>query len=187
MYYDTPPMPPPLEPRRRFRWGAEFRLEGAPMGSGAASNAGMGGFGLSLRPRPSQSFAVDIGADFFGGRDYNGERRGEQSLTIDPMIFVNPRSRVTFYLFAGFGLSSARVEHANGSLSRYSYIGVNAGPGFEFHFWRRIAIDADVMFFLRDHTDNDAARYPEFVDPATGRYTNTSKGAIIRVGLAYYW
>src|SRR5438067_1829000 len=34
-YYDTPPMPPPLQPQRRFRWGAEFRLEGAPMGSGA--------------------------------------------------------------------------------------------------------------------------------------------------------
>ena len=25
------------------------------------------------------------------------------------------------------------------------------------------------------------------LDPATGRYTNTSKGAIFRVGLAYYW
>jgi hypothetical protein len=43
------------------------------------------------------------------------------------------------------------------------------------------------MFFVRDHTDDDAARAPEFVDPVSHRYTNTSKGAILRAGLAYYW
>jgi hypothetical protein len=170
-----------------MKWGAEFRLEGAPMGGDAASNAGMAGFGLSLRPRPSPSFAVDIGVDFFGGRDFNGERRGEQSLVVDPMIFINGRGKVSPYFFAGLGLASARVEHPDGSLSRYSYIGANGGAGLEFHFWQRIAVDTDVLFFIRDHTDDDSARVPEFVDLATRRYTNTSKGAIIRVGLAYYW
>ena len=157
------------------------------MGSDAAPNAGMVGFGLSLRPRPSPSFALDIGVDFFGGRDFNGERRGEQSLTIDPMIFVNGRGKVSPYFFGGLGLSSARVEHADGSLSRYSYVGVNGGAGLEFRFWQQLAVDIDVMFFVRDHTDDDVARAPEFVDRATGRYTNASKGALFRAGLAYYW
>jgi hypothetical protein len=170
-----------------MKWGAEFRLEGAPMGSDAASNAGMLGFGMSLRPRPSPSFAVDIGVDFFGGRDFNGERRDEQSLTLDPMIFVNGRGKVALYFFAGLGLASAQVEHANGSQSRYSYVGVNGGAGLEFRFWQRIAVDTDVLFFVRDHTDDDASRVPEFVDPVSRRYTNTSKGAVLRVGLAYYW
>jgi hypothetical protein len=43
------------------------------------------------------------------------------------------------------------------------------------------------MFFVRDHTDDEVARYPEFYEPSTGRYTNTSKGAVIRLGIAYYW
>jgi hypothetical protein len=180
-------MPPPLQPRRKIKWGAWFRVEGAPMGSDSAPDAGMIGFGLSLRPRPSPAFAVDIGIDFFGGRDFNGERRGEQSLTIDPMIFVNGRGRVSPYVFGGLGLASARVEHPNGSLSRYSYVGVNGGVGLEFRFWQRIAIDTDVLFFVRDHTDDEVATRPEFVDPVTRRYTNTSKGAIFRAGLAYYW
>jgi hypothetical protein len=170
-----------------MKWGAEFRVEGAPMGSDAASNAGMLGFGLSLRPRWSPSFAVDFGVDFFGGRDFNGERRGEQSITVDPMIFVNGRGRVSLYFFGGLGLASARVEHADGSLSRYSYVGVNGGVGLEFRFWQRIAVDTDVMFFVRDHTDDEVARAPEFYDPATRRYTNASKGAVLRAGLAYYW
>ena len=157
------------------------------MGSDSAPDAGMVGFGLSLRPRPSPAFAVDIGVDFFGGRDFNDERRGEQSLTIDPMIFVNGRGRVSPYFFGGLGLASARVEHADGSLSRYSYVGVNGDVGLEFRFWQRIAVDTDVMFFVRDHTDDEVASRPEFVDPVTRRYTNTSKGAIFRAGLAYYW
>ena len=43
------------------------------------------------------------------------------------------------------------------------------------------------MFFVRDHTDDEVGQRPEFVDPVTRRYTNTSKGAIFRAGLAYYW
>jgi hypothetical protein len=186
VYYEEP-LPPPLPPRRRIKWGAEFRLEAAPFGSGAASNAGMGGFGMSFRPRPSPSFAVDIGVDFFGGRDFNGEKRGEQTFIVTPMLFVNPASRAVFYLFAGLGLASARVEHADGSQSHYGYLGANIGAGVEVPVWRRIAVDADVMAFVRDHTDSEIDVRPEFVEPGTGRYTNTSRGALFRLGLAYYW
>jgi len=186
-YYE-PPLPAPLEPpRRRTRWGAQFRLEGAPMGKDAAPDAKMGGFGLSLRPRPSPSFAVDIGIDFVGGRDFNGEKRAEQALTINPMLFLNPRSKVSVYLFGGLGLSGARVEHAGGPVSHYRYIGVDGGAGLEFHFWRRVAIDADFLAFVRDRTDSQSARYPEYVDPATGRFTNTSQGIVLRAGVVYYW
>lgn len=185
-YYDEP-LPPPLPPHRRFKWGAEFRLEAAPFGSGAASNAGMGGFGMSLRPRPSPWFAVDIGVDFFGGRDFNGEKRGEQALLVTPMIFVNPRSKAVFYLFMGLGLASARVDHADGTRSRYGYLGAYAGAGIEVPVWRRTAINADVMAFVRDHTDSEVDLRPEFVEPGTGRYTNTSRGALFRLGLAHYW
>src|SRR5713101_8765080 len=92
VYYEEP-LPPPLAPRRRIKWGAEFRLEAAPFGSGAASNAGMGGFGMSFRPRPSPAFAVDVGVDFLGGRDFISEKRGEQTLIVTPMLFVHTASR----------------------------------------------------------------------------------------------
>jgi len=44
-----------------------------------------------------------------------------------------------------------------------------------------------VVGFIRGRTD-DAARYdPEFVDPDTGRTTNTSGGGLFRGGITFYW
>src|SRR2546423_338600 len=186
-YYEAPLPQPFATAHRRTRWGATFRLEGAPMGKDAAADAKMGGLGFSLRPRPSPSFAVDIGLDFLGGRDFNGEKRTEQAFTVNPMLFLNPRSKVSVYLFAGLGLAAARVEHAGRGVSHYRYVGVNGGAGLEFRFWRRVAIDADLLAFVRDRTDSQSARYPEYIEPSTGRFTNTSQGVVVRAGVVYYW
>ena len=48
-----------------------------------------------------------------------------------------------------------------------------------------VALDMDVVGFLRKRTDD--GKTPEFVDPATGRTTNTSAGAVFRGGLTFYW
>jgi len=49
------------------------------------------------------------------------------------------------------------------------------------------AVDADVMAFVREPHRTRIDVPSEFVEPGTGRYTNTSRGALFRLGLAYYW
>ncbi|HMI84467.1 MAG TPA: outer membrane beta-barrel protein [Polyangiaceae bacterium] len=184
--YDAPPPPPPPKASRRSEWGVQLRLESAPMGGDAAPDAGMGGIGFSLRPRPSPYFAIDFGLDFMGGRDFNGDKRSESAFTVNPMLFLNPRSKVQIYLLAGLGLGGASVERSNGVERRYRYVGADAGAGLEFRFWRHFAFSGDVVAFVRDRADVGSSA-PEYLEANTGRYTDSSAGALFRLGGAYYW
>jgi hypothetical protein len=156
------------------------------MGGDAASDAGMGGIGFSLRPRPSPYFAIDFGIDFLGGRDFNGDRRSESAFSVNPMLFLNPRNKVQIYLFAGLGTGRARVDHPSGIERRYRYFGADAGAGLEFRFWQRFAFNGDVLAFVRDRIDVGGGT-PEYLDPSTRRFTDSSAGALLRLGGTYYW
>jgi hypothetical protein len=156
------------------------------MRSDAAPDAGMGGIGFSLRPRPTPHFAVDFGLDFIGGRDFNGDKRSESSLMINPMLFLNPRNKVQIYLFAGLGLGGAEVRRSDGVERHYRYVGADAGAGVEFRLWQRFAFSGDVLAFVRDRSDVGTSA-PEYVDAATRRYTDSSAGALFRLGGTYYW
>jgi Outer membrane protein beta-barrel domain len=184
--YDAPPPPPPPKAAPRAEWGAQLRLQGVAMGNDAAPDAAMGGIGFSLRPRPSPYFAIDFGIDFLGGRDFNGDRRSESAFTVNPTLFLNPRNKVQIYLFAGLGLGGARVERANGVERRYRYVGADAGAGLEFRLWQRFAFSGDVLAFVRDRSDRGGGA-PEYFDPGTKRFTDSSVGALFRIGGTYYW
>jgi hypothetical protein len=162
-------------------------LETAAMSADSAPDAGMGGIGISVRPRLSPHFALDIGLDFLGGKDFYGEERSESAFLFTPMFFVNPRSRIQLYFLAGVGFSGATVIHADATRSTYHHAGIDGGAGLEFRFWRHVAIDTDVLAFVRGRTDANAELHPEFYDPETGRSTNTSGGALFRLGMTYYW
>ncbi|WP_437780543.1 outer membrane beta-barrel protein [Sorangium sp. So ce1097] len=193
----TPPAPPP-PPKKRWRrhWGVNFRMEGLMMGRehGGAEDAGMGGVGISLRYRPVPAFALDLGADFLAGTDYNGDPRTEVPLSLSGMLFVNPRSRTQFYFTGGFNMSHAEVERGAGAVAsgeefvpntEYDYFGVHGGIGLEFRLSPRLALNIDALGFVRGRTDD--GRVPEFRDPATGRTTDTSGGGLFRGGLSVYW
>lgn len=197
----APPAPPP-PPRHRWRseWGINLRLEGISLGSrrGAAEEAGMGGLGLSLRYRPVPAFALDFGVDVVGGIDYNGDKRSEIPVSLSAMLFVNPRSRVQFYFMGGLHASHAQVERTSILLAEdgqssltmmdeveYDYFGGHGGIGLEFRLSRRVALNIDAMGFMRSRTDDNPV--PEFVDPETGRTTNTSGGGMFRGGISFYW
>ena len=155
------------------------------MGRDASPDAGMGGIGFSLRPRPSPYFAIDFGLDFLVGNDFNGNRRSESAFTVNPTLFLNPRNKVQVYFFAGLGFASARVLGSNGFERDYSYIGADAGAGLEFRFWQHFAFSGDFLGFVRDRADMRGG--VEYFDPATRRYTNSSAGALFRLGGTYYW
>ncbi|HEY4118492.1 MAG TPA: hypothetical protein VGM56_11580 [Byssovorax sp.] len=189
------PPPPAMRPRWVSEWGVNLHIEGMAFGRSAAEAAGMGGVGAALRFRPVPHFALEAGVDFIAGNDFNGFQRTETPFTLNGILFVNPRSRAQLYLMGGMLVSHADVQsdqaspllqrQGNGWGAEYTYFGGQAGGGIEFRVSRRVALDLDVLGFLRKRTDD--GKTPEFVDVAHNRATNTSDGAIIRGGLVLYF
>jgi hypothetical protein len=191
------PAPPPPKWHRDTKWGLNLRVEGMTFGhnDAAARDSGMGGLGLSLRYRPIPHFAFDVGVDLLGGTDFNGFQRTETPLTVSGMIFLNPRSPVQLYLLGGMNFSHATVtsdfaspllaQKGDGTFgAEYSYFGGQAGAGLEFRVSRHVALNIDVVGFMRKRTDD--GRVPEFSDPEKGT-TNSSGGALFRGGLTFWW
>lgn len=191
-------IPPPPVRRHHFNpWGLNLRLEGVLMGSSSqeSHNAGMGGLGVSFRYRPVMHFALDAGLDFLGGTDWAGNSRSETALTFNGIIYFNPRDAVQVYTIGGIGFSSAKVEHniqaLDGTLTpttdHWSYFGGQLGLGLEFRITHHVSLNVDLLGFVRSRTDSQAQQQPEFVDPTTGRQTNTSGGGLFRGGITFYW
>jgi hypothetical protein len=206
-----PPPPPPPRPISRSEWGINMRVEGIALGRASSSSSGMGGLGLSLRYRPVPAFALDLGADVVGGIDYNGMQRLETPLSLSGLVYVNPRSKVQFYLTGGADWSHARVRSdewqpmmtyrstydgttyradtttlSDGYKADYYYLGGHGGVGLEFRLSRHVALDLDTIGFVRTRVDRKASSEPEFVS-STGQTTNTSGGGLFRFGLTIWW
>jgi len=184
-YYYTPRTAPP-----RRAWGLNLHLEGAMLGSRSNSDSSMGGAGFGLRYKPVPYFGLEADIDFVGGRDYNGDRRGETAFTLNALFFVNPRSKTQLYFVAGFGWAGANVtrDYSNGSEDQltYKYFGGQLGAGLEFRLARHFALNIDVRGFIRGRTDDNAQYRPEFVS-SDGRTTNTSGGGLITGGMTFYF
>jgi hypothetical protein len=194
----------PLQPpKRRWhrRWGLNLRVEGASLGgqeNGGSADAGMGGLGMSLRFRPVPAFAFDAGIDVLSGTDWNGFQRTEMPLSLSGILFVNPKSRVQFYFTGGVHISHAEVETntfdpirdegfdpEDVNTREYSYFGGQGGIGLEFRISRLVALNVDLLGFMRERTDEGGP--PEFTDPVSGRTTNSSGGGLFRGGLTFWW
>ncbi len=194
--YELGRPPRPLNTPRQSGVSAHF--EGAAMGSGADSRAGMGGLGLAMRYRPTPHLALESGFDFVGGHGYAGDTRNETAFTVNGLLFLNPRSRWQFYLLAGLGWSwahsvcdspgaSCAGNNFTGPVdSHYSYFGAQAGGGLEYRLSRAIALNVDMRFFVRGRTDGSSQSKPEFTN-AEGQSTNTSGGVLFTAGGTLYF
>jgi hypothetical protein len=212
---NTQPSLRPGARRWQSEWGINARVEGIGFGGGdssnmaATNNAGMGGFGLSLRYRPWAHFALDAGFDVIGGTDLNGFSRVETPFGVNGILYFNPRSRSQFYVIGGVNWSRASVRSNNpsplltaandgtGYSADYKYFGGQLGVGLEFRLSRRLAFNVDVLGFVRNRSDVDdnkhnmnsttATKAPEFINASTGQTTNTSGGGLFRGGLTLWW
>jgi len=94
-----------------------------------------------------------------------------------------------FYMLAGLGWSSARVEFdqdpAYHKVEHYSYFGGQLGAGVEFRLSRVVSLNADLIGFVRGRTDSRARENPEFTNG--NKSTNTSGGGLVRGGITFYW
>ncbi|MEO8877274.1 MAG: hypothetical protein ABI461_16895 [Polyangiaceae bacterium] len=165
--YKYTPRPAPVH---RSEWGLNLHIEGEPIGGrGAASDAGMGGLGFGVRYRPSPYAAIEPDLDFVGGRDYNGDKRGEVGFT--------PQT------------SDSYSSYANGTQHDYTYFGAQAGIGLEFRISKHFALNTDVRGFVRGRVDQNAqGPNPDYeFTSSDGRRTNSSGGAIINGGMTFYF
>jgi hypothetical protein len=188
--FDVPHVKP-VTPRRKRRyreWGVNMHAALGLMGNDAAmsSDAGMNGLGAALRFRPIPHLAVEGSFDLLWGTDYNGFDRFEDALLVSCLFFANPRSAVQLYGLAGVGLGGAWVE-SDLRAATYAYVGVQLGFGVEARITRHFALGGDLLGFVRERSDRNARRRPEFVDPVTRRATNTSGGGLVRLGATFYW
>lgn len=207
----------PVQRRWQSEWGINARFEGVGFGGDSnagmpgARDAGMGGFGLSLRYRPWARLALDAGFDVIGGTDLNGFERVETPFSISGIFYINPRSRSQLYLTGGVNWSSASVhsnfptpllaQQSNGTgfAAEYKYFGGQLGVGLEFRLSKRVSLNVDMLGFVRSRTDIDdghhkrdgqtsaATSTPEYVNPVTGQTTNTSGGGLFRGGMTLWW
>ncbi len=209
----TPPPPPPsqgevridvprVEPARRrhrrgFReWGVNLHANLGLMGGDDDKHpdADMNGLGAALRFRPIPHIAIEGALELLWGTDYNGFQRFEDAVLVNGLFFANPRSAVQVYGLAGFGFGAAYLDSGLADDGRpvlrderYSYVGGQIGVGLEGRITRHFALGADLIGFLRWRNDPHAWREPEFVDPASGRTTNSSGGGLLRLGATFYW
>ena len=176
----VPPAPvvkeaPPKDRERKI--GLHFDVAGT-----FGPSVRMGGFNGALRFRPATHFGIDLGSGYFAGNDYQGDFRTEVPLTMNFLFFVNPKSKVQFYVLLGPGLSFAKKETFS-EVRNMIYAGGQAGAGLEFRLAPGFALNADVRGVLRHRIDNDPR--PEFIDGA--RSTDTSGGALVTFGGTFYF
>lgn len=197
---DVPPPPAAPKKKKQRRWretvGLNLRLEGAGFANAYDSGpVGMGGLGASFRWRPAPAFALDVGTDFLGGEDYYGNSRFESALSASAMVFFNPQHRVQVYAIGGVHGSHAEVDtNSCGNYPTYycdftsdvshNYLGGHLGLGLEWRVARHVGLDFDALGLIR-HRVGDGP--PEFVDPETGRSTDTSAGMLARAGVTFWW
>ncbi len=197
VHIDVEPSPPPKRRHRRFReWGVNLHANIGLMGDDdvMSPDANMNGLGAALRFRLIPHIAIEGAVELLWGVDYNGFDRFEDAVLFNGLFFANPRSAVQVYGVAGFGVGQAYLDSGlqdDGRPvlrdERYSYFGAQVGVGVEARVTRHFAFGGDLIGFLRGRTDRRADRNPEFIDPVTGRTTNTSGGGLLRLGATFYW
>lgn len=182
--------PEPLVEERRWSegsggrasspFGLALRVEGALV-DGKRHDTRLGGVGVSGRYSLGPVVTFDLGLDSILGTDYNGNDRSELTLSLSSLIYLNYHPVFRTYVLVGLNTSRARVD-VLGDTQTWGYFGGHAGIGLEIALDPRIALNADMLGFMRGRTDSRAEREPEFVD-GLGRVTNTSGGGLLRGGV----
>jgi hypothetical protein len=170
----------------RGAWALAMRVQGVLLDNRRrGEDAQLAGVGVSGRHALNQVVTLDLGLDSILGTDYNGYDRSELSLSFSSLFFLNYHPVVRTYLLIGLNTSRARVD-VGGDDQTWGYFGGQTGLGLDVTLDPRVALNFDVLAFMRGRTDSRAAREPEFTD-GLGRVTNTSGGGLLRGGVTLHF
>jgi hypothetical protein len=167
-------------------WSVNLRLEGVLLGESRRNrDTGMGGVGVSLRYLVSPVLSLDVGLDSIFGTDYQGNDRGELTMSFSTLLYFSQHPSVRSYALLGLNWSAANVDVGDEERS-YAYLGAHAGIGLDVPLDQRVAFNLDLLGFVRGRTDSRAAFEPEFTD-GFGRVSNTAGGGMFRAGVTLFW
>lgn len=148
---EAPAHEPEASPYARDFLGVGLHLigatvEGQKVGLSTAENPSMGGFGIQLRGRFSDTFGIELSADFLSGSADSGDL--EQS-TIPLMAGLTwhplPTSRLQPYVIAGLGVHMTRLEYFGGDYNiDLTELAGQLGGGIEFFLTENLALNADL-------------------------------------------
>lgn len=157
----APPAPAPQvyeqpkkkEPETRDLLGVGVHLlgasvEGEKVGISTAENPSMGGIGFHLRGRFSESFGLELSADFLAG---SADDMDLTQSTIPLMAGITwhilPTSRFQPYVIAGAGVHFTRLEYFGGDYDiDITELAGQLGGGVEVFLTENLALHADLRF-----------------------------------------
>ncbi len=166
-----------------------LRLSSALIDNHSAHDPHMYGVGVAARLRPTPHFAFELGLDVFAGRDWNGFSRVETVGSLGCLVYLNPRSLVQVYMPVGFDISGASVDVVTDEGEHdesYRYFGGHVGAGLELRLKKSMAVNVELLGFMRDRVGGSSGKDAEFIDES-GRATDSSGGGLLRAGVSFYF
>lgn len=149
--YQAPPPAPAHKPYERDFLGVGLHIagatvEGQKVGLSTAENPGMGGIGINLRGRFSESLGLELSADFLSGSADSGDlKQSTIPLMAGLTWHILPTSRLQPYLIAGLGVHFTRLEYFGGDYNiDLTELAGQLGGGIEFFLTENLALTADI-------------------------------------------
>lgn len=169
-------------------FGVQARL-GVPLIDDGDSPARpfMAGLGLGVVFLPLDHIGLELSADSAFGRDALDAARREVAVSGALLAFFETHRLVQVFLSAGLFHSWAHVQPTASYDRRYRYFGAFLGVGAELTFHPRYSAFLRLDGFMRGRVDAGAGEDPEFVRRSSGETSNSSSGALLRVGAARYF
>lgn len=121
-------------------------VEGQKVGISTAENPGMGGVGIHLRGRFSDSLGLELTADFLEGSDEDGDLTQSMiPLMANVTWHLFPTKRIQPYLLGGVGVHFTRLEYFGGDYAiDVTELAGQLGAGLEVFITKHLAIHADI-------------------------------------------
>lgn len=169
-------------------WGVQVRFDLPLIDDGdSPAHPFMAGAGLGFVYLPLDHIGLELAVDSAFGRDALDARRRELGVSGALLAFFDTHPRLRAFLSMGLFHSWAEVEPPASYERHYRYFGALLGLGAELTL--RPLTSAFVRFdgFMRGRVDAGAGSEPEFVHSATGETSNSSAGALLRIGAARYF
>ena len=145
-------------------WGVGLRASGERISRGGPDDAAridMGGGALLVRWRISELFGVEVGLGGMSGKLAGGAyERKMGALDLTATLHLNPRSRWDFYLLAGLGAVTDKVDFVDvdgvSVEQEFKETEVRLGLGLEYRF-RHLGLGVEAAAIGRVRNDADKA------------------------------
>jgi hypothetical protein len=136
---------------------------------------------------PLHHIGLELAVDSAFGRDALDAERRELAMSGALLALFDTHELVQVGLSTGLFHSWAHVQPPSSYDRRYRYFGVFLGLGAELTFDPLTSAFLRLDAFMRGRVDEGASKDPEFVHRSSGETSNSSAGALLRVGAARYF